>query len=273
MPPGLPYTKYIGSFQGAPITFLLGPSQSRFDVHSLLLSTLSPLFRHPNGFPKTPRTPIRLPSVSAQDFLALFTWLYERKPPSFANAEGLKILVRLWIAAGKLGVWKTQNTILRLGMALMQPGDFGVDVETVRWVYENTAPGSKLRGFVIAVFCQRPAGGQVERRFFRPCYEGLGIFRDALAFLKVLGKVRRGNPVGRGGYCLERFKQEGGLDEEGKVVMNYLVTGGTEIDWRRVEFRLPGYLVWGERGEDLPDGFFVTEEEAAEAAGEVAAQM
>ncbi|KAF2243124.1 hypothetical protein BU26DRAFT_437576 [Trematosphaeria pertusa] len=245
MPPGLPYTKYIGSFQGAPITFLLGPSQSRFDVHSLLLSTLSPLFRHPNGFPKTPRTPIRLPSVSAQDFLALFTWLYERKPPSFANAEGLKILVRLWIAAGKLGVWKTQNTILRLGMALMQPGDFGVDVETVRWVYENTAPGSKLRGFVIAVFCQRPAGGQVERRFFRPCYEGLGIFRDALAFLKVLGKV----------------------------VMNYLVTGGTEIDWRRVEFRLPGYLVWGERGEDLPDGFFVTEEEAAEAAGEVAAQM
>jgi hypothetical protein len=59
------------------------------------------------------------------------------------------------VLAGELGIWKTQNTVLRLGMKLMQPQDFVCKLETVRWVYENTPEGSPLRDFIITIFSQR----------------------------------------------------------------------------------------------------------------------
>ena len=140
--------------------------------------------------------------TKSQIFHTLFQWLYERKPLSCCSEEGLLELCKLWALAGELDIWKTQNTILRLGMALMQPQEFVCGVETARWVYENTAPGSQLRDFVVTIFCQRET--PVTFSHFARWNEKLGIFRDASAFLRILSRVRAGNPKGVDGYDLAK---------------------------------------------------------------------
>jgi hypothetical protein len=98
-------------------------------------------------------------------------------------------------------------------------------------------------------------------------------------FLRVLGKVRAGNPKGIDGYDLHRefplvysptFGEDGVTVEK---LRGTLVTGGKEVDWSRVEYPLPSFLVWGEQWEVLPDMHFVTEENAVKSAKHVARQV
>jgi hypothetical protein len=139
-----PYAAYPGV--GVPTTFLVGSTTNptRFDVHHSLLSKVSPLFTEPNGFPRIILSNISLPKIEPATFHTLFTWLYERKPPEYASDTNLLDLMKLWVLAGELGIWRTQNTVMRLGMALMQPAYFVCRIETVRWVYENTPVKSSL---------------------------------------------------------------------------------------------------------------------------------
>ena len=129
-------------------------------------------------------------------------------------------------------------------MAVMQPRDFICEVETVRWVYDNTEMGSLLRGFIIKIFCQRGPGSAKE--IFQNGIEKLGVLRDESAFLWVLHGVRKENSK---------------LVEDG------------EVDSRRVEYPLPEFLVWGEKWETLPDMHFVGAEGALGAAEDVARQL
>jgi hypothetical protein len=139
-------------------------------------------------------------------------------------------------------------------------------VETVGWVYKNTMVGSVLRPPISPALFSREN-------------EKLGILRDAASFLRVLNRVRAGNPSGVGGYDLHAlfpivhvyFPGKGGFSPG--QVRGCLITGGREVEWSKIEFPLPSFLVWGEKWEILPDIHFVTAERAVEAAKHVAAQI
>lgn len=192
---------------------------ARFDVHNRVLSTWSPLFENIDGKPKHVTKYLTLPTIWEQDFHLLMIWLYEDRHPAFTTPEGLRDLVQLWITAGALGMWKKQNTILRLCMELMQPPGFTVDIETIIYVYDNTKTDSKLRQFIAALFCQR---APVQQHFFSNLALGHSIWKDIVAFQKILYNVRMKNPVGINGYD---FRKE------------------AKTDYSRVRWPLPNYLV------------------------------
>jgi hypothetical protein len=250
---------------------------TRFDAHHFLLSKLSPLFTLSNRLSRIINKGIELPDIEPSIFHALFLWLYERKPPVYTSDGDLLTLCKLWVLAGQLGIWKTQNTVLRLGMELMQPKDLVCSLETVRWVYENTPQASPLLRYIITIFCQR--GPPVTAAHFSPVYEKLGIFRDVALFMRVLSKVRAGNPKGVNGYDLTKefsFKHthmpvpdEFGVGQ----VRGTLVTGGKEVQWSKIEYPLPSFLVWGEQWEVLPDMHFDTEEHVVHNAKHVGRQV
>lgn len=280
MTPSFPYIAYPGT--GQPLTFWVGTSTTsytRFDVHHLLLAQLSPLFAHPSSTaPRLHSGNMLVVDVEPTTFRTLFTWLYERTPPDYTVAADLLPLMKLWVLAGKLGIWKTQNTVLRLGMALMQPRHFVCGVETVKWVYENTAHKSPLRRYIITIFCQRAP--PVTPALFRES-EGLrkGILGDASGFLRKLEFVRKGNPKGVGGYHLRaEFPLEHvwiparDSTEMGQC-RGCLVTGGKQVEWSKVEYPLPSFLVWGAGWEVLPDMHFVGEKDVWETGGLIAGQI
>jgi hypothetical protein len=268
-----PYTAYSGV--GVPTTFLVGPATdpTRFDVHHSVLSKVSPLFTTPYGLPRN----ICLPNVEPSTFRTLFIWLYERKPPEYTSDTNLLDLMKLWVLAGELGIWKTQNTVMRLGMALMQPAYLICKIETVRWVYENTPVGSKLRDYIITIFCQR--GPPITPTMFSPDNERLGIFRNAAGFMHKLNLVRAGNPRGTDGYGLHtrflmHYTWSPGQDELAPVrVRRCLVTGQEDVEWSKIEYPLPSFLVWGTKWEVLPDMHFVCEGDVRGGAESVVKQI
>jgi hypothetical protein len=185
----------------------------------------------------------------------------------------------LWVTLGKLGLWTKMNTVMRLGMALMQPGEFVCAMETVTWVYQNTRPGCRLRGYVVAIFCQRGPG--VAPEMFTPENERLGIFADASAFMRKLGRVRSGNPMHVDGVDLGAVYPSawsyvpGNRRGEPGRVFRTLVTQGREVEWAKIVYPLPSFLVWGEKWETLPDEhFFVLNYEEVKSEGaEVLGQL
>ena len=50
------------------------------------------------------------------------------------------------------------------------------------------------------------------------------------------------------------------------------MTDGKTVDWQRVRWTLPNFLVWGEDWEDLPDRCFVKADEVEDGAREVERQ-
>ena len=280
MPPSFPYTAYPGA--GQPLTFWAGTSiasYTRFDVHHLLLAQLSPLFAHPSSTaPRLHSGNMLVVDVESTTFRTLFTWLYERTPPDYTAAADLLALMKLWVLAGKLGIWKTQNTVLRLGMALMQPRHFVCSTETVRWVYENTVNKSPLRSYIITIFCQR--GPTVTPALFREL-EGVrkGIWGDASVFLRDLEFVRKGNPKGVRGYDLrvafpiEHVWIPARDPTEMDQCRGCLVTGGEEVKWSKVEYPLPSFLVWSVGWEVLPDMHFTSEQDAWKTGDLIAGQI
>jgi len=279
-----PYSSRSGRFPhspfdfGPPIRFLVGPSGQAFDVHREKLSGWSPAFTtkaNAAGFDvRNVYNVVRLPEVSVDDFTTLCVWLYKGEKPNPTKEGELLGLMRLWIAANKLGLWRWMNTILRLGMSLMQPREFTVEIETVAWVYERTGEGSKLRSFIVAIFCQR---GRPEAHFFDARYEGLGIMRDAARFLYNFVP-----PPIPDGATLSDWKGEvnhgyrWGRDKKGfPVFVSSTSSADLKNDQTEVEGdgALPDYLVWNKQGETLPDEFFVTAEEGLLGAAEVARQL
>ncbi|KAJ4291945.1 hypothetical protein N0V90_009843 [Kalmusia sp. IMI 367209] len=249
MAPGLPYSRYTHDYHGPPTSFLIGPSPSpmSFDVHTTLLAQHSPIFNNIYGRPKTIADSIVLPSATPDEFLELCFWLYEKTPPKFSGAHDLGRMCRLWVVAAKLGLWQKMNTLLRLGMELMQPREFKCDVGVVRWVFGNTAEGSPLRGFIIAIFCQR-CEPDINYFFLRASGDE-DIFREASAFLKDLEVARRR-------YAVGRVASAWASDGKKMPVFSHKVisTGGVGSD---AEYPLPRYLVWDYKGVDLPDAHFV----------------
>jgi hypothetical protein len=210
-----------------------------------------------------------------EDFTTLCVWLYTGEKPNPTQQEHLLGLMKLWVAASRLGLWRWMNTILRLGMSLMQPREFTVGIETVAWVYQNTGEGSKLRSFIIAIFCQR---GTPEAHFFDDRYGGLGIMRDAAQFLSSVFVL----PPMPDGETLSRWKggvkhgYRWGMDEMWcPVFVNS--TGSADLDDHSCDGEdvgaLPDYLVWNKQGETLPDDFFVTAEEGLLGSAEVVSQL
>jgi hypothetical protein len=138
-------------------------------------------------------------------------------------------------------------------------------------VYVFTDPGSKLRDFVIALFCQRPV---ITEEVF--VGHNRAMVRDAVKFMRVLNKVRARNPRGKDGYDVKQHlpivytSQPGdGAEKQGNM-MRTLVHGNNKVDWSKIEYPLPNFLVWGEEWEDAPDRhFFVDAESTLEAAKEL----
>jgi hypothetical protein len=212
----------------------------------------------------------------------LLEWVYNSQPPAVTREEDLLLLMKLWVAAGKIGFWRQQNTIMRLGMALMQPKEFECSIETVRWVYENTNKNkgrsrmksnheekeSPLRSYIIAIFCQRLP--TITPEFFSKEYSQ--ITRDALTIFRILNWVRAGNPDGKEGYVLsERYRWDHTFASA--QVFGSLHAGGEKVDRTCIEYPLPNYLVWGEKWEALPDAFFVGEKEAMDEGRDVLRQI
>jgi hypothetical protein len=145
---------------------------------------------------------IELPNIDPEAFHALCQWIYDKaSPPNPTKAANLQLLVELWVAAGKLGLHEKQNTLMRIGMALMQPKEFVCSFATVRWVYEHTAANSSLRPYIITIFCERGPPFTTPGTF-TAVSATLGISCDAFQFTQVLSKVRASNPKGKEEYDL-----------------------------------------------------------------------
>lgn len=274
--PVFPYSEYPTASAGEPVTFYVGSLSSftRFDIHQLL-SISSPLFNDLADNARIITRPVEQPNTDPDIFRLVCTWLYERKPPVATVPEDLLTLMKTWVTLGKLGIWDKQNTIMRLGMALMQSKEYQCPVETVRWVYQHTPPSSKLRGYIIAIFCQR--GPRISAETFSPENTKLCFFRDAINFFSVLNKVRNGNPQGLDGYDLHgqfpMVHHFAHADRAGGV-MATLLTHGEDVDRSRIKYPLPSFLVWGEKWEHLPDmHFFVDKVDAAVEGREVLSQL
>jgi hypothetical protein len=246
---------------------------TRFDIHSYLLASASPLFTKPTGLPRKITRPIHVPGF-AFIFRMICTWLYERAPPVFDKPKDLTNMMMLWVALGKLGMWEKQNTILRLATALMQPKEFVCERMAVLRAYVGTRRNSKLRGFIIALLCQRPPSPA--EVFALPPH----ILRDVVDFMHVLNRARMANPKGKDGYNLKRhahftfrFQLDDEEEKEGRV-METLIFGNSKVDWSKIEYPLPSFLIWDEEWEDMPDRyFFVDAETVFEAAQKVQEQL
>jgi hypothetical protein len=182
------------------------------------------------------------------------------------------------------------NTILRIGMGLMQPREFDVPIATVEYVYTHTdssAARSKLREFIIAIFCQR---GKVVPASFRVAAENahLGIMRDCVRFLQIFvpptvvpdaqTAARWEEEAGGIGGPVSRYRWASDAKGFPVFVCHDMFDGEEKVHDRGVkakkgEWPLPEYLMWDAQGTGLPDELFVTPEEALGAAGDVVAQM
>jgi hypothetical protein len=160
-------------------------------------------------------------------------------------------------------------------MALRQPREFRCGIESVRWVYRHTVPGARMREYIVAIFCQR--GPPVTAETFCAENEKLGILADAMKFMRMLNRVRVGNPQGSDGYdLLERVPTMfwGENWEWSGRILAMLVTGGEEVGWSRIRYSLPSFLSWGDNWEDLPDEqFFVHKADIAVEGWELLAQL
>jgi hypothetical protein len=270
----------------SPIRFLVGPTTAQFDIYFGDLSRRSPTFNYYYNRGFFYNTPIiRLPSVGNDDFMTICTWIYQRQSPTFTIDGDLLRLCRLWIAASKLGLWKWMNALMREGMALMQPTNFVVDIDTVKFVYDNTSPTSTLRKFIIAIFCQRATPLS---HFFSPQYEQLGILHDATSFLKILEKARHkplptDNAAALDHTWWPRYQWRWGMngrDKNGSPTYGPTFVCGNEAsgawDWSGTKaglLPLPPHLIWNEHAGVFPDDYFVTEEDAFQTAQDVMMQM
>jgi hypothetical protein len=186
---------YPSFSSGQPITFIVGPNDSprRFDIHQLLMGTGSRIFNVSEGKPRIITREIRLPNIDPEVFDVICHWLYSKPSDQVLEPkleEELLNLMELWTVYAELGLDLKMNAIMRCGMALMQFNHFVCPVSTVEWVYAHTNPKSKLRGYIIAIFCQRgPTPTKDMLLNTDPA-----IFADASEFFKVLQKVRMGNP-------------------------------------------------------------------------------
>jgi hypothetical protein len=235
-------------FTGRPIRFNVGPEPWEFDIHHDRLIAVSPLFTDPSGIPHLIPFDIELPITDPDIFHVVCQWLYNGNPPDATTARDLLELMQSWVVLGKLGVWDKQNTIMRLGMALMQPKKFVCEIATVKWVYENTEPGCKLRGY---------------------------IHRDASAFMRIFENTRRANPKVKAGHDLG---QQFDTVIERTVQSNelaWVLTFGEQVDESKLDYVLPSSLVWGDKWQDLPDEhYFVGPVSVVEQGGaEVASQI
>ncbi|OAG01950.1 uncharacterized protein CC84DRAFT_1251913 [Paraphaeosphaeria sporulosa] len=240
--PILPYTMYPHA-PGLPVRFLVGLAQMPFDIHTNILVDDSPRFTP--AFLARLTAPLALPNMTPEAFGALTKWLYTRDPPIFSCASELQHLCELWVAAAQLGIYLKANTLLRLGMELMTPGDRVADFGTARWVFSNTPAGSPLRGFVIVILAQRS-----QPNFAAPFQAGdVEIWKARTAFMGKLQHARKvlafgtRNADGRVTLDFEKEKREGMGVGLGKLPM-------------------PAFLVWDEkvwndRGQVVPDRFFV----------------
>ncbi|KAI4697315.1 uncharacterized protein J4E84_000442 [Alternaria hordeiaustralica] len=187
----------------------------------------------PNGLPRIILSDIYLPNAEPDTFRTLFKWLYERQPPDYTTDAKLLDLMKLWYFICRL--------------------------DTVRWVYENTRAGSPLRNYITAIFCQR--GPPITPSMFSPENEQLG------------------NPTGTGGYNLHALfpihhTWSPGEGELAPVrVRGCLVTGGEEVEWIKIEYPLPSFLVWGAKWEVLPDMHFVSQDGVRAAAQDLLKQI
>ncbi|KAF2260704.1 hypothetical protein CC78DRAFT_571012 [Lojkania enalia] len=265
----LPFKDHLQTHTGFPITFLIGPNSTRFDIHNTLLHTLSIPFIKSNGTPKNVLHPIILRSLDPHDFKSLWDWIYDDKPPSYENESDVLGLMKMWVTAGAVAMSSYQNACLRFAMACMQPASFTVPIETVAYVYQHTPPSSKLRKFVITLFVQR---SEPQTHFFAPQYAQ--ILRDCVREMKWLHRVRLQNLEGVEGYVLEEeFKAVRWVNKEKRRVEMWYVTEGKMVEVKKLRFPLPAYLVWGENWEALPDGFFVSAGESSEGAVELRGQV
>jgi hypothetical protein len=95
----------------------------------------------------------------------------------------------------------------------------------------------------------------------------------------ILRKARAGNPKGINGYDLPtefplKYSHTPSQDTcTPRQVRGTLVTGGEEVDWNRIEYLLPNFLVWGENWKVLPNMHFVEERDAADGAKDVGKQI
>jgi hypothetical protein len=78
-----------------------------------------------------------------------------------------------------------------MGMALMQPAAYVCEMEVVQWVYAHTERGSRLRGYVVALWCQR--GGKITPEMWAKGHRIRGFWADVVAYMRVLEVVRRRN--------------------------------------------------------------------------------
>ncbi|KAJ4359945.1 uncharacterized protein N0V89_000504 [Didymosphaeria variabile] len=236
--PIIPFTMYP-SESGHPIRFLVGPAQMPFDVHSDILDDWSPAFS-PNLL--SVKSPLGIPSMTPEHFGTLTKWLYDRVPPTFKAASDLLRICELWVAACQLGLWAQANTLMRLGMELMQPPSYICSKDTVHWVFSNTPASSPLRGYIIAIFAQR---SQFVLDNTSP-YDA-EIYRLTASFHRNLEHARKVLDCKKAGVAW-------GKDRNGLFVF----APKMEKEWKEVGgLPMPEYLVWDKVGMNVPDSFFV----------------
>ena len=108
------------------------------------------------GFPEQHSKTVILPEVVVDDFEVWIQWLYlgelTSKESHWLVRDYQKELVRLWSLGDMLGCPIFQDVSLALLVADMNNEDPGMRPESLAFIWETCAHGSKLRKFVVDQF-------------------------------------------------------------------------------------------------------------------------
>jgi hypothetical protein len=161
---------------GAFVTFLIGKESDppkTFLVHKEFACHASPVFdaAFNSNFIEGQTQTYKLDDTTPRAFRLLTQWIYLQKltmsqlkggvenwnPEESSKDERRAIahefmtLVELWVLADKLRIPRLQNLVIDTIHAIEEKTLFAPSPLSLRYIYENTAPGSQLRLFAVEI--------------------------------------------------------------------------------------------------------------------------
>jgi hypothetical protein len=122
------------------VTLIVGPARTLITCHRALLGYFAEFFDATlfGGFVEAASTTLELPEDAVEDIAAFVAWAYTGQITSPRLKE-------LWLLGQRLQSPKLSNECMR---KMFIKYSMWIEAEVVRYVYQNTMKGSKLRQFI-----------------------------------------------------------------------------------------------------------------------------
>ncbi|KAH8792186.1 hypothetical protein F5882DRAFT_488362 [Hyaloscypha sp. PMI_1271] len=156
---------------GPVVTFILGKSKTRVQMHKHVLSAYSPVFRAAfnNDLQEGETGIYRLEDVEPAVFGLFSRWIYRQTLVSDAGKTSSKdcsrtvqSLPRLWVFAEKFCIPQLQNDVIDLLRHCERVAD-SIPCNQIPWVYDNTSEESLLRCYLVEPVSRNLSSNEFKR--------------------------------------------------------------------------------------------------------------